>query len=97
MCTPADGDSLAVIGDNRKLVVFPLAELPVMTRGRGVLLQRYRDGGLSDAIAFDAAAGLTFHSGARVHTIADPAPWLGKRGNAGRLAPRGFPRHNRFT
>ena len=97
VCTPADGDSLAVIGDNRKLVVFPLAELPVMARGRGVLLQRYRDGGLSDAIAFDAAAGLTFHSGARVHTIDDPTQWLGKRGNAGRLAPRGFPRNNRFT
>jgi topoisomerase-4 subunit A len=97
VCTPAEGDSLAVVGDNRKIVIFPLADLPVMTRGRGVLLQRYRDGGLSDAIAFDAADGLTFHSGARVHTIDVLTPWLGKRGNAGRLAPRGFPRDNRFT
>ena len=97
VCTPAEGDSLAVVGDNRKLVIFPLAELPVMARGRGVLLQRYRDGGLSDAIAFDSAEGLTFHSGARVHAIEDLTPWLGKRGNAGRLAPRGFPRNNRFT
>ena len=87
----------AVIGDNRKIVIFPLADLPVMARGSGVLLQRYRDGGLSDAIVFDAAEGLTFHSGSRVHTIHDLTPWLGKRGNAGRLAPRGFPRHNRFT
>ena len=97
LCTPAEGDSVAVIGANRKIVIFPLADLPVMARGSGVLLQRYRDGGLSDAIVFDAAEGLTFHSGSRVHVIDDLTPWLGKRGNAGRLAPRGFPRHNRFT
>ncbi len=97
VCTPAEGDSLALIGENRKMLVIPLAELPVMARGRGVTLQRYKDGALSDAIAFDRAAGLTYHSGARVHVIDDLMPWEGKRAQAGRLAPKGFPRSNRFT
>ncbi|MCH8183396.1 MAG: DNA topoisomerase IV subunit A [Proteobacteria bacterium] len=97
VCTPVTGDLLAVIGENRKILVTDLAEIPVMTRGRGITLQRYKDGGLSDAIVFDGGQGLTFHSGGRAHTIDDLAPWRGKRGNAGRLAPRGFPRSNKFT
>ena len=97
VCTPVTGDSLAVIGENRKILVVGLAEIPIMNRGRGITLQRYKDGGLSDAIVFDSAQGLTFHSGGRAHTIDDLTPWQGKRGNAGRLAPRGFPRSNKFT
>lgn len=94
-----DDDYLAAIGDNRKLVVFPLDELPEMTRGQGVQLQRYRDGGLSDAIAFRMAAGLSWAMGGetgRVRTEADMSPWRVARGAAGRMPPTGFPRDNRF-
>ena len=97
VCTPVTGDSLAVIGENRKILIIDLAEIPIMNRGRGITLQRYKDGGLSDAIVFAGGEGLTFHSAARVHAIKDLTPWRGKRGNAGRLAPRGFPRSNKFT
>ena len=96
ICRPASGDTVAVIGDNRKLLVFDAAELPEMTRGRGVILQRYKDGGLSDAIFFERAAGLQWRSGARTRTKTDLRPWLGKRSQAGRLPPKGFPRNNRF-
>ncbi len=97
VCTPADGDSLGLIGENRKLLVIPLSELPEMSRGRGITLQHYKDGGLNDAIAFVRVDGLPFHSGSRVHLIEDLMPWEGKRAQAGRLAPKGFPRSNRFT
>ncbi|MCY4496009.1 MAG: DNA topoisomerase IV subunit A [Rhodospirillaceae bacterium] len=90
-------DSVAVVGENRKLVVFPISELPTMTRGRGVLLQRYKDGGLSDTVAFNLAEGLSWRSGDRTRTETDVVPWTGKRAQAGRLAPKGFPRSNRFA
>ncbi len=96
ICRPASGDTVAVIGENRKLLVFDAAELPEMTRGRGVILQRYKDGGLSDAIFFERAAGLQWRSGERTRTETDLRPWLGKRSKAGRLPPKGFPRNNRF-
>ncbi len=97
VCTPVYGDSVAVIGENRKLLAFPLDEVPEMTRGRGVILQRYRDGGLADAIVFSRAEGLSWRSGGRTRTLADLTPWWGKRAQAGRLPPQGFPRSNRFT
>ena len=96
---PAD-DYVATIGDNRKMVVFPLSELPEMGRGQGVQLQRYRDGGLSDAIAFRFAEGISWPMGGesgRVRTEADVNPWRTARGAAGRMAPNGFPRSNRFA
>ncbi|MFL6722449.1 MAG: DNA topoisomerase IV subunit A [Sphingomonas sp.] len=96
---PEGADSVAVIGDNRKMVVFPLAELPELARGQGVTLQRYRDGGLSDAIAFSLAEGLSWTLGGergRVRTEADLSPWRAARGAAGRMPPIGFPRSNRF-
>ncbi len=96
----ADDDHLAVIGDNRKLLIFPLAEVPVMGRGQGVALQKYRDGGLSDAIGFRRADGLSWPMGGqsgRMRTEADVGPWVGPRGGAGRLPPQGFPRDNRFS
>ena len=96
ICTPMDGDTVGVIGDNRKLLLFDAAELPEMTRGRGVLLQRYRDGGLADAIVFKSEAGLTWQSGERTRTESDLREWMGKRAQAGRLPPRGFPKNNRF-
>jgi len=96
---PAGADYVAAIGDNRKLVVFPLGELPEMTKGQGVALQRYRDGGLSDAIAFRFADGLSWTMGGetgRTRTEADLTPWRVTRGAAGRMPPTGFPRNNRF-
>ena len=96
----ADGaDSVAVIGENRKLLVFALSELPEMARGSGVQLQRYRDGGLSDAIAFRLSDGLSWRMGGesgRTRTEADVTPWRVARGAAGRMPPVGFPRDNRF-
>ncbi|RVT41969.1 DNA topoisomerase IV subunit A [Sphingobium algorifonticola] len=98
---PIDGaaDSVAVIGDNRKLLVFPLSELPEMARGQGVQLQRYRDGGLADAITFTLADGLSWAMGGesgRTRTESDMTPWRVTRGAAGRMPPSGFPRDNRF-
>jgi len=95
---PAD-DYTAVVGDNRKLVVFPLAELPEMARGQGVTLQRYRDGGLADITSFRFEAGLSWPMGGdsgRTRTEGDMTPWRAARGGAGRMPPTGFPRDNRF-
>jgi topoisomerase-4 subunit A len=96
---PEGADAVAVIGENRKMVVFPLSELPELGRGQGVTLQRYRDGGLSDAIAFPLAEGLSWALGGesgRIRTETDLSPWRAARGAAGRLPPIGFPRSNRF-
>ncbi|WP_439139154.1 DNA topoisomerase IV subunit A [Roseicyclus sp.] len=95
----ADGDdAVAVVGDNRKLLVFAMDELPEMGRGKGVRLQKYKDGGLADARSFAHAAGLSWLDPAgRTRSEADLAEWMGKRASAGRMAPRGFPRDNRFT
>ncbi|MEC8036133.1 MAG: DNA topoisomerase IV subunit A [Pseudomonadota bacterium] len=94
-----DADSIAVIGENRKLLVFAISEMPRMARGQGVQLQRYRDGGLSDAIAFRLSDGLSWTMGGdsgRTRTEADMTPWKVARGAAGRMPPNGFPRDNRF-
>jgi topoisomerase-4 subunit A len=98
LCRKVVGDTVAVVGDNRKMLVFPLSDLPEMAKGKGVRLQKYKDGGLSDAITFVAAAGLTWKDPAgRTRTETDLAEWTGARATAGRMAPRGFPRDNRFT
>jgi topoisomerase-4 subunit A len=97
---PEGADAIAVVGENRKLLVFPLSELPELARGQGVTLQRYRDGGLSDAIAFVLADGLSWTLGGergRVRTETDLSGWRAARGAAGRMPPIGFPRSNRFT
>ncbi len=96
-CTVADGDFVAVVGENRKLLIFPSDELPTMSRGRGVVLQRYKDGGMSDATVFTLAEGLTWRAGDRSRTETDLKDWIGKRAQAGRIAPRGFSSANRFS
>ncbi len=96
---PDGADTVVVIGENRKMVVFPLSELPELGRGQGVMLQRYRDGGLSDAIALRLEGGLSWTLGGesgRVRTESDLSPWRAARGAAGRMPPIGFPRDNRF-
>ncbi|MCT8331773.1 DNA topoisomerase IV subunit A [Albidovulum sediminis] len=98
VCRKVAGDHVAVVGDNRKLLVFALDELPEMGRGKGVRLQKYKDGGLSDATTFVLADGLSWKDPAgRTRTETDLTEWLAKRATAGRMAPRGFPRDNRFT
>lgn len=93
----AVGDTVATIGENRKLLLFPLTQIPEMARGRGVRLQRYKDGGLSDVKVFSLADGLTWtDTSGRTWTVNDLAEWRGERAGAGRLPPKGFPRNNRF-
>ena len=99
MCAPVDGDSVAVIGDNRKLLLFPLKELPEMPRGKGVRLQRYKDGGLADAKTFNKKDGLTYIDSAMrsfTLTATELRDWWGVRAQAGRLPPKGFPKSGRF-
>ncbi|RLL62453.1 DNA topoisomerase IV subunit A [Paenirhodobacter hankyongi] len=98
VCRPVSGDAVACVGENRKMLVFALDELPEMARGKGVRLQKFKDGGLSDAITFTLADGLSWKDPAgRTRTEGDLTEWLGKRASAGRMAPRGFPRDNRFV
>ena len=92
------GDQVAVIGQNRKLLIFPLSDLPEMARGKGVKLQNYHDGGLSDVKVFDKGEGLTWEDSAgRVRQVPEWSDYRGKRGQAGRLAPKGFSRSGRFS
>jgi topoisomerase-4 subunit A len=95
-CRPVAGDHVAVVGDNRKLLVFPLSEVPEMARGRGVILQKHKDGGIVDVKVFNAAEGLSWRQGERTRTETDLRPWLGARAAAGRMAPNGFPKSNKF-
>ncbi|WFS01908.1 DNA topoisomerase IV subunit A [Rhizobium tumorigenes] len=97
---PVKGDHLAVVGENRKMVAFPLAQIPEMSRGKGVRLQRYKDGGISDVRCFSLADGLTWaDSAGRSFTRSkdDLIEWLGDRGAAGRAVPKGFPRSGKFS
>ena len=99
LCVPVTGDHLAIIGENRKLLVFPLAEVPEMARGKGVRLQKYKDGGISDLRTFALSNGLTWLDSAGRNFTKDKAElaeWLAARASAGRLAPKGFPRTGKF-
>ena len=98
-CVPADGDLVAVIGENRKILIFPLEEVNEMARGKGVRLQRYKDGGLSDVRVFSKKEGLSWLDPAgRTFTLpmSELRDWVGERAQAGRMAPRGFPKSNKF-
>lgn len=98
VCCPVQGDHIACVGENRKVLIFPIAELPEMGRGKGVRLQKYKDGGLNDATTFVLAEGLSWLDPAgRTRTETELAEWVGKRATAGRMAPRGFPRDNKFN
>ena len=98
VCRAVKGDHVACVGENRKVLIFPVGELPEMTRGKGVRLQKFKDGGLSDATTFDLEKGLTWRDPAgRTRTESNLSEWTGKRAGAGRMAPRGFPRDNKFT
>jgi topoisomerase-4 subunit A len=97
--TTVDGDTVAVIGDNRKMLIFPIDQIPEMARGRGVRLQRYKDGGLSDIVTFVAKDGLTWRDSAGREfsaTLKELTDWRGNRADAGRLPPKGFPKSNKF-
>jgi topoisomerase IV subunit A len=96
LCVPAEGDHVAVVGENRKLLVFPLDQLPELARGTGVALQKYKEGGLADAKVFRLTEGLTWRSGERTRTETGLLDWLGERAQAGRMPPSGFPRTGRF-
>jgi topoisomerase-4 subunit A len=99
LAVPAEGDHVAIIGENRKLLCFPISEVAEMARGKGVRLQRYKDGGVSDAKVFALADGLTWlDTSSRTWTVsaAELIDWLGHRAEAGRLPPKGFPKNNRF-
>ena len=98
VCRRVQGDHVAVVGENRKVLIFPLAQVPEMTKGKGVRLQKYKDGGLSDATTFTLAQGLSWKDPAgRTRTETDLLMWQGNRAATGAMAPRGFPRDNRFT
>ena len=99
VCIPVDGDQVAIIGENRKLLVFALDQVNEMSRGKGMILQRFKGGGLSDVRVFKKAEGLTWlDSAGRTFTLTWPElrDWQGVRAQAGRLAPKGFPRSNKF-
>jgi len=98
-CVPVEGDTVAIIGENRKLLVFPVSQIPEMARGKGVRLQRYKDGGVNDVKTFNIAEGLTWRDSAdRVYTRSreELLEWTGDRAAAGRMAPKGFPRTGKF-
>jgi topoisomerase-4 subunit A len=97
VCTPAEGDMIACIGENRKMLLFPIDQVPEMARGRGVMLQKYKDGGLSDAKVYMKAEGLSWRLGEKTRTETNLRDWIGERAQAGRLPPQGFPRGNKFT
>ncbi len=96
VCTPAEGTHVAVIGSGRKLLVFPLDQVPVMQRGQGVQLQKYKGGKLADAKVFTMKEGLSWTIGSKTRTETDMKPWLGQRAGQGTLPPVGFPRSNKF-
>jgi len=99
LCVPIAGDHVAIVGENRKLLVFPLSQIPELVRGKGVRLQRYKDGGIADLKTFAMAAGLTWQDSAErtfTRSQAELAEWMGDRASAGRMAPKGFPRTGKF-
>ena len=98
ICLPVTGDSVAVVGQNRKLLIFDVAEIPQLAKGKGLILQRYRDGELADIKMFNRSEGLSWQmGGGRTRTETDLTVWTGKRGGVGKLPPTGFPRPARFT
>jgi topoisomerase-4 subunit A len=99
VCIEAAGDMVATLGENRKLLIFALSEVPEMNRGKGVRLQKYKDGGIADARVFKKSDGLTWQDSSGrsfVRETKELKDWIGTRAQAGRLPPQGFPRHGKF-
>lgn len=97
LCIPAIGDHIAVIGENRHLSIFNINEIPILKKGRGVIIQRYKNGKFSDAKIFCIEEGLSWKLGEKIRKESNLLPWLNKRGSKGRLPPAGFPRNNKFS
>lgn len=99
ICGIAEGDHIAVVGENRKMIIFKAADLPEMGRGKGVRLQKYKDGGISDARMFNLADGLTWEDSAGrtfTKTADELVEFMGERAQAGRMVPKGFPKNGKF-
>ncbi len=98
ICLPVKADMVASVGKNRKLLIFSVSEIPEINRGRGVILQRFKEGDLADLTLFDSKSGLNWQTnGDRIRHLTDYTRWLGRRGSVGKLPPIGFPRPARFT
>ena len=98
ICLPVKADMVASVGKNRKLLIFPVSEIPQINKGRGVILQRFKEGGLADLTLFDSKSGLNWQTnGDRTRHLVDYTLWVGRRGSPGKLPPNGFPRPARFT
>ena len=98
ICLPVNADMVASVGKNRKLLIFPISEIPEINKGKGVILQRFKEGDLADLTLFDSKSGLNWQTnGDRTRHLTDYTMWVGKRGSAGKLPPNGFPRPARFT
>ena len=97
ICTPVSGEYVAVVGTNRRLLIFPIQYIPILSRGRGVILQRYKEGSLSDIQVFREKEGLFWRSGSGIRREKKLESWHGKRGQSGRLVPKGFPKRNKFN
>ena len=98
ICLPVKADMVATVGKNRKLLIFSISEIPQVNKGKGVILQRFKEGDLADLTLFDSRVGLTWHTnGGRRRHLTDYTYWQGKRGATGKLPPNGFPRPARFT
>jgi len=97
VCTAVSGDMVAVIGTNRKLLVFSIDEVPEMKRGQGVTLQKYRDAKLGDAKTFDSNEGLAWSLGSKMRLEKEIMAWRAKRGSIGKIPPSGFPKNNKFN
>ncbi|MFP3017764.1 MAG: DNA topoisomerase IV subunit A [Candidatus Tisiphia sp.] len=96
-CVPVEGDCIACIGENRKLLVFKLDEIPIMKRGQGVILQKFKNAKLMDVKIFDSSLGLSWKVGEKIRVEKDLLPFLGRRGSVGKIPPSGFPRNNKFS
>ena len=93
LCKKIEGDTLAVVGNNRKLIIYSINEVPELNKGKGVILQRYKDGTLSDITIFNESDGLVWKmNGGRQRSEKDLITWKGKRGGAGKMVPNGFPK-----
>ena len=96
LCLKVSGNMTAIVGENRKLIIFKTEEIPTMARGHGVALQKYKDGGMSDVQFFDEENGFSFSRSGGVGNEKNLMTWLGHRGQAGKLVPFGFPKNNKF-